>query len=77
MSEETLSHCGEESFILCKINEENEWDEWMKMCIALEINSMPFRNKIIVRLKTSSVLFKVSYLDNDSKLIIYISLNIF
>lgn len=37
----------------------------MKMCIALEINSMPFRNKIIVRLKTSSVLFKVSYLDND------------
>lgn len=49
----------------------------MKMCIALEINSMPFRNKIIVRLKTSSVLFKVSYLDNDSKLIIYISLNIF
>lgn len=37
----------------------------MKMCIALEINSMPFRNKIIIRLKTSSVLFKVSYLDND------------
>lgn len=38
----------------------------MKMCITLEeINSMPFRNKIIIRLKTSFVLFKVSYLDND------------